>query len=176
MVYLYIGYFADPKAGSRSLLARGLAELGYGPLELLHGEHGRPWLDGGPEISLSHTRGAAAAALSEDGPVGVDLEAVRPVRKGLPRRVLGPEEYAWYLSRGEAEADFFTLWTLKESWYKYLGTGLPGFPNQTEFYPDGDRWHLRGAEQHFWTGQKDLLFLALCSGEQEVSVRWVSET
>ena len=64
--------------------------------------------------------------------------------------------------------DFFTLWTLKESYYKYLGTGLRGFPNETEFWTQGGVWQLRGQEKLvFWLREEKNLLMALCSHEQE---------
>ena len=173
MTAVYLGKYEDARQGSRDLLAYALSDLGYGPRSLLHRDNGSPYLSGGPWVSISHTLGAAAVALSEEGPVGVDLERVRPVRLGLASRVMSSEECEWYLSRGRLEADFFTLWTLKESWFKYLGTGLPGFPNGTVFYLKGDQWRLSGVEQRFHVVQKDLLSMALCCDGQEVCIRWV---
>ena len=79
-------------------------------------------------------------------------------------------EHAWFLRRGELKQDFFTLWTLKESYYKYLGTGLRGFPNGTEFYFDGS-WRLRGEELwfHSWL-EKNLLMTVCCHEQEEIRV------
>lgn len=169
MVYLYAREFEEPVQGSRSLLAQALRDRGLPPMPLLHDEAGRPYLKDGPQISLSHTRGAAALALS-DSPVGVDIERLRPIRENIDRRVMSGTEYDWYVSRGAAAADFFVLWTLKESYYKNLGTGLPGFPNETEFCLENGLWRLRGTPHKFFVRQTKLLFLALCCEEQEVCV------
>ena len=65
-------------------------------------------------FSLSHSGGIALCALS-DRPVGVDVELVRPRRAGLPAYALSPDE----LTRFDGGwADFYRLWTLKESWCK----------------------------------------------------------
>ena len=77
---------------------------------------GKPFFPGLPDrwFSLSHSGGLALCALS-GGPVGVDVEEVRPRRAGLPRRVLDPAELARFDGSWE---DFYRLWTLKESWCK----------------------------------------------------------
>lgn len=77
---------------------------------------GRPFFPGleGHWFSLSHSGGLALCALS-DGPVGVDVELVRPRRPELPRRLLGRAELARFDGSWE---EFFRLWTLKESWCK----------------------------------------------------------
>ncbi len=176
MIELYVLECEDPVPGSRRLLGRGLAGRNL-PEEtpLCHDQRGRPFLRQGPEVSLSHTRGAAAAALG-DSPLGVDLERHRPVREGVPERVMSPEEYAWFREGGCRREDFYTLWTLKESYYKYLGTGLPGFPNETVFRREGDRWRLDGTDLQFLVWEKNLLSVALCSEGQEVRVMWFSES
>ena len=171
MVYLYVDRYEDSVQGSRRLLERALLEQGYHNASLSHDEQGKPFLKNGLEISISHTRDAAAVALS-DSPVGVDLEYCRAVGTSVIRRVLSEEEQKWFRDRGARREDFLALWTLKESYYKYLGTGLPGFPNQTEFYQEDGVWHLRGSALRFFVWQKDLLTAALCCDEQEVEVNW----
>jgi len=175
LVYLFIKAAQKPEQATANLLHIALKELGLPEMDRLHDPSGRPYLPSGPQISVSHSRNYAAVALG-DGPIGVDLEESRTLRPRLIRRVLSEPEYQWYLNRGSDEEDFLTLWTLKESWYKYQGTGLPGFPNETAFYQDGDRWHLSGASQSFFVLKKDLLHAALCSDGQEVTVRILRES
>ena len=66
-------------------------------------------------FSLSHSGGLALCALSDEGPVGVDIELVRPRREGFPAYVLSPAELARFDGSWE---EFARLWTLKESWCK----------------------------------------------------------
>ena len=172
MILVYVREAEDPKREAGVLMRLALAELGLPERPLRHDGLGRPFLEGGPQVSLSHTDRAAAAAVSTAGPVGVDLERLCPVRPRLAGRVMSPGEYAWYCARGECAEDFFTLWTLKESYYKYLGTGLPGYPRGTEFRLEKGLWRLGTLPLRFRTEQKGPLFLALCGEEQEVTVRW----
>lgn len=139
------------------------------PLPILHDRVGKPYVAENLQISLSHTRGAAAAALCKSN-VGVDLEQIRILRAGMAQRVMSPMEYSWYKSRGAKKEDFFTLWTLKESYYKYLGTGLRGIPNRTNFCLQNGIWHLEGQKQKFFVWQTETLSIALCCEEQEVCV------
>ena len=69
---------------------------------------------GGRWFSLSHSGGIALCALSS-GPVGVDVELVRPRRASLPAYALSEAERAAFDGTWE---DFCRLWTLKESWCK----------------------------------------------------------
>ena len=87
---------------------------------------GKPFFPGeaGRWFSLSHSGGIALCALSEDGPVGVDVELVRPRRAGLARYVLGEGEFQWYQDRGSRWDVLYSLWTLKEARCKCTGEGL----------------------------------------------------
>lgn len=78
---------------------------------------GKPYFPDRPDrwFSISHSGGLALCALSGDGPVGVDVERVRPRKAGLFDYALSPAERAAFDGTWE---DFYRLWTLKESWCK----------------------------------------------------------
>lgn len=75
-------------------------------------------------FSLSHS-GAYLALLIHEYPVGIDLQLHVPLRtEKLAKRWFHPAEYATWTS-GFSDADrFFSLWTAKEAYGKYLGCGL----------------------------------------------------
>lgn len=111
----------DLSAAARELLAHALAL--DAPPALVYGAHGKPELEqGGLRISLSHTRGAVACAVSES-PVGVDVEPLgRPVRdwERLAQRYYTPEEQ----SCADSPERFLEIWTRKEAYLKRDGHGL----------------------------------------------------
>lgn len=114
-----------------ALLGDALALWGIKALPpVSRAEHGKPFFPTLPGLhfNLSHTAGWSLCALS-DTPVGVDVEAVRPRRKGLWRYCLTDGEYADFMGRGGGWEEFYRLWTLKEAWCKYTGRGL-GHPRQ----------------------------------------------
>ncbi len=85
---------------------------------------GKPFFPGagGVHFSVSHTKGLWVCAL-HDRPVGLDAELIREgdyVHIG--KRFFHPEDYAWL--EGKPEAEFFKIWTAKESYVKYTGTGI----------------------------------------------------
>ena len=91
----------------------------------IFGEHGKPSIEGHPEIhfNLSHCREAALCCVS-DRPVGVDVEAVRPLRDGLVEYTMNDAEIAEIREAAEPALAFTLLWTMKEALLKLTGEGI----------------------------------------------------
>jgi 4'-phosphopantetheinyl transferase len=125
----------DARASAARLGELAAAAALGGPdrgLRVIHDPAGRPGLTGsaeGLQMSLSHSRVMAAAAVTAIGPVGVDLEPVRPLDTlTLARRWFPAPEAGWLalLPSGQRDEAFLGLWTQKEAIAKALGTGLRG--------------------------------------------------
>ncbi|WP_435228729.1 4'-phosphopantetheinyl transferase family protein [Streptomyces sp. Tue6028] len=122
---------ASAHAALRSVTA---AYAGRHPSEVafVRGRLGKPHVAGDPglRVSLAHTEGVSLVAVSRDGPVGVDVERIRPLRDpaGLRRQVLCDEEAErWPADReGPLNSGLFTHWACKEAVLKALGSGLAG--------------------------------------------------
>ena len=115
----------------------------------------------GVHISVSHS-GSWWLCAASGTPVGIDLEFPRKRRNEteedmaarlcrLGERFFTSEEADW-ISRGDRVKRFLTLWTAREAYVKYLGTGVTGnFTQQTvlsnAFAADGvipDSWTAQG--------------------------------
>ncbi len=100
------------------------------------GDHGKPEVEaaagGGvgsrPRLNLSHTRGLAAAALTLDHDVGIDVEWLdrAPASMDVARRFFAPSECAQLvdLPPERLNPTFLSFWTLKEAYVKAIGKGL----------------------------------------------------
>ncbi len=93
---------------------------------------GKPTLpDSGLQFNLSYRPGRALLAVSDAGPVGVDVEPLTPLADAaaLIQALFAPAEQA--ALRAAAPADywplFYTIWTRKEAYAKALGRGV-GMP------------------------------------------------
>lgn len=133
----------NPAAGDRFRCGRGLLRhllglrLGVAPTDLvfLTEAGGRPYLECTPGnrpaiFSLSHSHDIISIAISSSGPLGIDVECLRPGtdKDAIVRRFFKPvEREAWdRLPAGAREAAFLRLWTRKEAVLKALGLGLTG--------------------------------------------------
>lgn len=127
-----------------------------------YAENGKPYLKEGPFFNITHSGSTVSVAIS-DSPVGIDLECIRSSTPKVARKVMSDIEYAWFESNDFDDKCFYTLWTLKESYYKYLGTGLPLYPNNTEFVFQSE-WTLKGSTASFITYRTEEFILSICSG------------
>jgi 4'-phosphopantetheinyl transferase len=102
-------------------------------VEFSYGTHGKPRLAEafaavGLEFNLAHSYELALVALTKRRAVGVDVEAIRPMRDAerIIQRFFSPREQAEFLALPETErlAAFFRGWTRKEAFLKATGTGL----------------------------------------------------
>lgn len=169
--------------GGWALLRYGLIKAGFwSPGETVEElmsrrvteEHGKPYLPGGPQFSISHSRGLIACAI-ERGPVGLDIERVREFTPAMTERICTGGELE--LTGGDSGL-LCQLWTCKESHMKLTGLGLSQGLHKTELRSLGERpemagergallysARLRHAGQEFW--------LTLCSRAPiDFQVQW----
>ena len=109
------------------LLKQGLREA-YGITEnpiFEYNEHGKPFIEGHPEIhfNLSHCKEAVACVIS-DQPVGVDVESVRSFNDSLVHYTMNEDEIREIESAEDRAVAFIRLWTKKEAALKLEGTGI----------------------------------------------------
>ena len=114
------------------LLCKALRE-GYGIEEkpaFEYGPHGKPVIVGHPEIhfNLSHCN-EAVICVTDDGPIGVDIESVSAFDEEVARYAMNDDELHQILQAPRPDVAFTRLWTRKEAVLKCSGQGIP---NQAE--------------------------------------------
>lgn len=81
--------------------------------------HGKPQVKGdGPHFSISHAGDYVVVAVTDDGPVGVDVELITRGDDKIDRRVRAPGE------RSAGGADLVRRWVRKEAVLKATGHGF----------------------------------------------------
>lgn len=143
--------------------------------EILTDDMGKPYLSGNPVyFNVSHSGDYLALAVSKH-PVGIDLQKVRPVKEGMYRKVVQPEEES--LIREAGNQDFIRLWTLKESFVKAEGKGLR-IPMKSYYFikEKEDYFVFWGGQKQSWTFniEETLVedyIVSVCGIEKEVSWR-----
>lgn len=92
-------------------------------LEWKFNEYGKPYIGGGPEFSISHCKEGIAVAV-DDKPIGIDIESIRKADEALIQRTMNIAEQQEIAAAEKPEVAFTALWTRKEAYLKYLGTGI----------------------------------------------------
>ena len=159
---------------SAELLCRKLLDE-LCPDELLFPEEdhrGKPFLPGNPfYISLSHSAGYAAAAVSE-APIGIDLQSISRISDSVLKRFYSQEERLW-VEAGAAAERSVRLWTMKEAYGKLLGTGIYSGPLFTAAF-DHDRLITQYENALFFFPEApDGILFTLClgkTGEHDVPI------
>lgn len=78
------------------------------------------------DFSYSHTHSAILCAITGKGKIGADIEEIKKAPLNVMRRVFHSKEIEYVQNSSPALIDrhFFEIWTRKEAYTKYLGTGL----------------------------------------------------
>ena len=130
--------FKRPELAARFLFRRALlrkllalhCDVPLSQLKLVAGPNGKPALadpDGKIHFNASHTDGFGVIAIGAQGPVGIDVEQIRPIDvAAFSQRILSPQERLEYSAIEESErlGAMFRYWTAKEAVIKAMGMGL----------------------------------------------------
>ena len=112
-----------------------LRELGLPDEPWSYNEYGKPYLPNGPYFSLSHCKNGIAVAMDTQ-PIGIDIESYRPVSQELIAYTMSQAEQDQINASDDPIKTFTELWTRKEAYVKYLGTGIAGLSGNPRQYLD----------------------------------------
>jgi 4'-phosphopantetheinyl transferase len=125
------------------------ARLGVRPeaVRFAYGDNGKPRLaDHALQFSVSHCDDVALFAFSKTAEVGVDIEAIRPVREAdaIAVQFFSPLEHAGYaaLAPRDRLLGFFRVWTRKEAYVKALGVGFSMALERFDLSVAPRGWHV----------------------------------
>ena len=88
-------------------------------------ENGKPYAENmSIHFNISHSGDYVLCAIG-DKPVGVDIEQIREIKSRLIDFVCTNEEKNYVLeNEAQKQNRFFEIWTAKEAYFKYKGTGI----------------------------------------------------
>lgn len=100
------------------------------------GLHGKPYVKNlDVEFNISHSDEMVVCAIS-DNSVGIDIEKVRPISVNILRRVCTDVDLKYIFGdtvtinnipdnfNDKQLCRFYEVWTAKEAYFKYIGTGI----------------------------------------------------
>jgi len=95
-------------------------------ITILKDDAGKPYIKGFPiHFNISHSGDYVVCAFSEQE-VGIDIEQIKEVDLAIAKRFFCQCEYEDLFAQDKSNRlnYFFLLWTLKESYIKWLGSGM----------------------------------------------------
>jgi len=95
-------------------------------IEILKNDAGKPYVKGYIiYFNISHAGDFVVCAFSQQE-IGIDIEQIKEIDLNIARRFFHQQEYEdLQAQKKQNQLDYFySLWTLKESYIKWLGTGL----------------------------------------------------
>ncbi|SMC21813.1 4'-phosphopantetheinyl transferase [Clostridium acidisoli DSM 12555] len=86
---------------------------------------GKPYLFGSSEFqyNISHSGKYVVCATSNKA-IGVDIENIKPIDMSIIKHVFTKNEYNDFENAEKKTETFYSIWTLKESFVKLIGSGL----------------------------------------------------
>jgi len=89
--------------------------------DIIYNEHNKPYIKNNPYyFNISHHSNVLAIII-DNQEVGIDLEEVRPYNSGVAKKLFTDEEITYCQ---DDDLKFTEIFTKKESYGKYKGTGL----------------------------------------------------
>ncbi len=90
-------------------------------IEFGKNEFGKPFAKNLPiHFSISHSNNMVICAVA-DKEIGIDIEKIRPIKPKAAEKFATETELEYIASN---QNGFFEIWTLKEAYFKCIGTGL----------------------------------------------------
>ncbi|MGI6701363.1 MAG: 4'-phosphopantetheinyl transferase family protein [Christensenellales bacterium] len=114
--------YIDKIKATQDFVKQCIELYGIADAKLSINGNGKPCLDRGYHISVSHSGGLIAAAIGNDA-LGIDIERIKERdHSALAKRYFTANEYALVKSGGITR--FYRLWTMKEAYMKIQGARL----------------------------------------------------
>ena len=98
-----------------------LNEVGYTDADLVYDEFGKPHLKNGKFISITHSFTFSGIIISDDQPVGIDIEKQRDKILKIAHKFTPIEAYKSIANHDALVSKLTIVWGAKESLYKIYG-------------------------------------------------------
>ncbi|MDT7831037.1 4'-phosphopantetheinyl transferase superfamily protein [Flavobacteriaceae bacterium S356] len=98
-----------------------LKNVGYTDADLFYDQYGKPHLHDGNHISITHSFTFTAVIISQDSPVGIDIEKQRDKIVKIAHKFTPFEEYKTIANHDALVSKLTIVWGGKESLYKIYG-------------------------------------------------------
>lgn len=157
-------------------------ECGISPdnLDIFTNKHGKPYIDRCHNFyfNISHSDDFLAVAYG-NREMGIDVEKLKEHDMTVAKRCFTADEYDYVCQKhlnvhiGEQQYRFCRVWTMKEAYLKYRGTGISVPLNS--FNVDPVNGVVEGEDVRIVTNVIDRYMISLCmSSEDDIHIKFLS--
>lgn len=119
-----------------------LAKAGYADFDLIYNSQGKPFLNDGTYVSISHSHQFTGIILSQTAQIGIDIEKKRDKILRIAPKFTPIQEYRTYANTDALITKVTQVWCAKEAVYKIAAIPGLSFLNHIEvadFLPEKDQ-------------------------------------
>ena len=92
--------------------------------DILLTANGRPYISNSFDFNITHSGSYVICAYSNEGRIGVDIEAIKPIDLSHFESIFTQDEFNQILASTNKQLSFYNFWTIKEAAIKADGRGL----------------------------------------------------
>lgn len=135
--------------------------------EFYYGEHGKPYLKNNEDyfFNFSHCSLGVVCALTSHE-VGIDIQDLAEFNYYKSNLIISEDELNLINSSSKPNETFTTLWTLKESYLKCIGTGITNSLSSIDF-SDFNYPHFTKYGYFFTIFNFDNVFISCCTNKED---------
>lgn len=124
----YLKFYDSVRCIMSYVLTEYIVKEVYGKdaaIEIVYNRYGKPALKNYPDIKYNITHSGEWVIIAYNNKdIGIDIEKIRPVTIKIAKYFTDSEKEYLYSKHGDENENIIRLWTIKESYLKFLGKGL----------------------------------------------------
>ena len=155
-------------------------------IRINYSEYGKPYIENlkNFQFNISHSGDWVVCAYGKEN-IGVDIEKIETAYLDISEMYFSESEHRMLCEKSKNEQNiyFYQLWTLKESYLKYIGKGLSVSLNSFSIIENNKKFYIKGLENNVILKQYKFnndYIISVCSKEKcnneikKISMEYVS--
>lgn len=132
--------------------------------KLIYNEYGKPYIENNEFYFNKSYSCDLGVLVIENNECGIDIEKIRKYNEVMSKKIFSIDEYNYVNSKINKDYYFTFLWTLKEAYLKYIGTGINIKLDSISFVKD-NKILFKNYDCKFKVIKVDNYVISVCLGE-----------
>lgn len=153
------------------ILLRYNKGFNYNNIIFSRSKYGKPFIFGSEiNFNISKTEGTIVIAFTDNNEIGIDIEKISEEKIFLNRNIFFSGKEIELIQKDFSLKTFFKLWTRKESFLKYLGTGITENANKTSLASDRNEIEIDSQSDEIYIKSfmiSDKIYCSVCTSKNK---------